>query len=231
MKNLPIKKWAEEDRPREKLLQKGVSALSNTELIAILIGSGNQTESAVQLSQKILHKVNNNLHALGKLSVKELTSQFKGVGIVKAITIIAALELGKRRNKSKLLQEDYIRSSFDAFQFIRPLLCDLPHEELWISLMNRSNKVIDKIKISQGGIGETPVDLRLILKAAINSLASGIILYHNHPSGSVSPSTPDDKLTQRLEKAVKLVDIALLDHIIIADNSYYSYADEGKLSY
>lgn len=228
-KNLSIKRWAEEDRPREKMLLKGASALSDAELIAILIGSGSFSESAVQLSQRILHTVDNNLNALGKLSVKELSSGFKGIGQVKAVTIIAALELGKRRGVSDLLQRSSIRSSQDAFKLMHPHLCDLPHEELWIMLTNRAGKVIEKIKISQGGTAETSADLRLILKAAITGLAAGILLFHNHPSGNLSPSKQDDQLTQRLAKSAKLMDISLLDHIIIADNKYYSYADEGRI--
>lgn len=230
MKKLSIKTWAEEDRPREKMLLKGVTALSDAELLAILIGSGNSTESAVELSQRILHSVDNNLNVLGKRAIKELTSGFKGIGEAKAISIVAALELGKRRGSTDMPQRTGIRSSRDAFQLLHPILCDLPHEELWITLMNRAGKVIEKIKISQGGTAETSADLRLILKAAITGLASGIILFHNHPSGNLKPSAHDDLLTQRLLKSAKLMDIALLDHIIIADNSYYSYADEGRLN-
>ncbi|MDF9829940.1 DNA repair protein RadC [Parabacteroides sp. PF5-6] len=228
-KKLSIKSWAEEDRPREKMLRKGVAALSDAELLAILIGSGNATESAVELAQRILHAVDNNLNALGKLSIKELTSGFKGIGEAKAVSIIAALELGKRRNAADIPQRDSIRSSNDAFRLMHPLLCDLPHEELWVLLMNRANKVIEKIKISQGGTGETSADILLILKAAITSLASGIILFHNHPSGNLAPSAQDDQLTQRLQQSAKLMNLSLLDHIIISDNQYYSYADEGRL--
>ncbi len=227
--NLSIKRWAEEDRPREKMLLKGASTLSDAELLAILIGSGTATESAVQLAQRILHSVDNNLNALGKLSIKELASGFKGIGLAKSVSITAALELGKRRGTSNSLQRSSIRSSQDAFKLIHPLLCDLPHEELWVVLTNRAGKVIEKIKISQGGTAETSADLRLILKAAITGLAAGILLFHNHPSGNLSPSKQDDLLTQRLLKSAKLMDISLLDHIIIADNKYYSYADEGRL--
>jgi DNA repair protein RadC len=168
---MKIKEWAEEDRPREKMLLKGIASLSDAELLAILIGSGNSRET-----------VNNNLNALGKLSVKELMSKFKGIGKVKAITINAALELGKRRGNSDPVQRPVIHSSSDVYRIFYPLLCDLPHEELWIALTNRSSLVIEKVKISQGGISETSADLRIILKAAINALAAGIILCHNHPS-------------------------------------------------
>lgn len=226
---LSIKNWAEEDRPREKMLQKGISSLSDAELIAILIGSGNSTESAVQLSQRILYSVENSLNALGKLSVRDLTTGFKGIGEAKAVSICAALELGKRRGTSDPPQRDRIRCSRDSFLLFQALLCDLPYEELWIALTNRTNLVIKKIKISQGGVGNAAADLRLILKEAINALASGIILCHNHPSGSIRPSANDDQLTEQLRKAAKLVDIILLDHIVLADNDYYSYADEGRL--
>lgn len=184
---LSIKEWAEEDRPREKMLQKGASVLSDAELIAILIGSGNNEETAVQLSQRILHSVNNNLNTLGKRSIKELTSGFKGIGEAKAVTICAAMELGKRRETSEASPQDAIRSSKDSYLLFRTQLCDLPYEELWIALTNPLNKVIQKVKISQGGVNQTSVDIRLVLKAAINALASGIILCHNHPSGSLPP--------------------------------------------
>lgn len=226
---MKIKEWAEEDRPREKMLLKGVASLSDAELLAILIGSGNNTETAVQLSQRILCSVDNNLNALGKISIKELVSGFKGIGKVKAITICAALELGKRRGASDLLQRAAVRTSQEAYLLFHPLLSDLPHEELWVALTNRSSKVIEKVKISQGGISETSADLRLILKAAINALAAGIILCHNHPSGNIHPSRQDDLLTTRLQSAAKLIEINLIDHIVLTDGSYYSYADEGRL--
>jgi DNA repair protein RadC len=230
MDKLPIKNWAEEDRPREKMMQKGGAALSDAELLAILIGSGSRAESAVQLARRILHSVDNNLNALGKLSAKELASGFKGIGQAKGITIAAALELGRRHNASERLTRQSITSSRDAQAVFYPLLADLRHEELWIALTNRSAKVVEKIKISQGGAGETTADIRLILKPAIQALASGIILCHNHPSGNILPSPQDDALTIRLRDAARLVDIKLLDHIIISDNTYYSYADEGRLT-
>ena len=226
---MKIKEWAEEDRPREKMLLKGIASLSDAELLAILIGSGNSRETAVQLSQRILYSVNNNLNALGKLSVKELMSKFNGIGQVKAIIINAALELGKRRGDSDPVQRPAIRSSQDAYRLFHPLLCDLPHEELWIALTNRSSLVIEKVKISQGGTSETSADLRIILKAAINALAAGIIVCHNHPSGNTRPSRQDDQLTQRLRDAARLVEIQLLDHIVLVDSDYFSYSDEGRL--
>lgn len=230
MNQLSIREWAEEDRPREKMLLKGASSLSDAELIAILIGSGNQDETAVQLSQRILHSVDNNLNALGKIPVRELISGFKGIGEAKSLTISAALELGKRRSVSDPLQRLVVRSSREAYLLFYPLLCDLPYEELWVALINRSSKVIEKIKISQGGISETSADLRMILKAAINALASGILLCHNHPSGNIHPGKQDDLLTDKLQNAAKLMEITLVDHIILADGSYYSYSDEGRLA-
>lgn len=226
---MKIKEWAEEDRPREKMLLKGAATLSNAEILAILIGSGNKEETAVQLSQRILNSVDNNLNALSKLSISDLIANFKGIGEARAISICAALELGKRRGISIPASKPFIRSSRDAYQLFHPLLCDLTHEELWIALINRSSKVIGKIKISQGGINETSADLRLILKAAINALATGIILCHNHPSGNSRPSKEDDNLTTRLNNAAKLIEINLLDHIVLTDGCYYSYADEGRI--
>jgi DNA repair protein RadC len=229
MTKLTIKDWAVEDRPREKMLRKGVSALSDAELLAILIGSGNSKESAVQLSQRILHFADNNLNRLGKFTIKELTNEFKGIGEAKAVTIAAALELGRRRNDSEHPRQEKILCSNDAYLLFKPLLCDLHHEELWIALISRSGKVIEKMKVSQGGVNETSADIRLIMKAAINALASGIILCHNHPSGNLFPSHNDNTLTTRIQNAAKLMDIKILDHIIIADNRYYSYGDEGKI--
>lgn len=226
---MKIKEWSKEDRPREKMLLKGINSLSNAELLAILIGSGNLNETAVELSQRILNSVDNNLNALSKVSAKELTASFRGIGVAKAISIVAALELGKRRNDCGPLQQRIVRSSREVYDLFYPLLCDLPHEELWIALLNRSGKVIERTKISQGGTSETSVDLRIILKAAIHALASGILLCHNHPSGNTKPSRQDDLLTHRLNKAAELIDIRLLDHLILCDGSYYSYADEGRL--
>lgn len=226
---LSIKEWAEDDRPREKVLQKGVSALSNAELLAILISSGNNEESAIQLSQRILNSVNNNLYGLGRLSLKDLVTNFKGIGVAKGVTILAALELGKRRAATDPLVRDVVRSSKDVYDALYPILSDLPHEELWALFLNRSNRIIDKQKLSQGGIAETTFDMKILLKFAVNALASGIVLCHNHPSGNLRPSPADDQLTRRVSQAVKLLDIQLFDHLIIAENRYYSYSDEGKL--
>jgi len=225
---LRIKEWAEEDRPREKMLLKGASSLSDAELIAILIGSGNSDETAVQLSQRILNNASNNLNALGKFSIKELM-EYKGIGEAKAITIVAAMELGRRKSVAEPVKRKSIRSSNDAFQIFYPILCDIPHEELWVALTNHAGKVIEKHKVSQGGLGETSADLRFIMKAAISATCHGIILCHNHPSGNLQPSQNDDTLTSRLGKAAQLMNMQLLDHIIISDKYYYSYADEGKI--
>ena len=226
---LNIKDWAEEDRPREKMLLKGVSALSDAELLGILIGSGNKSETAVELSQRILHSVSNNLNTLGKLEIKDLIKDFKGIGEAKAITIVAALELGKRRKLSEALVSPQITSSKDVYDIFHPILADLKHEEVWVLFLNRANKVVKNIQISKGGLTATVVDIRLIMKEGIQSLASAMVLCHNHPSGNTHPSDDDDQITKRLKDAGHIMDIRLLDHIIICDNSYYSYMDTGRL--
>lgn len=226
---LSIKEWAEEDRPREKLLLKGPSALSDAELLAILIGSGNAEESAVQVAQHILRAAHQNLYELGKMSIAQLKTDFKGIGEAKAITIAAAMELARRRSLSEAPERDQVSNSKDAYLIFYSLLCDLPHEELWIATLNRANKVTSKVKISQGGISQTAVDIRLILKACLDTFASGLILCHNHPSGNLRPSREDDRLTDRVKEAAKLMDITLLDHIILSSTSYFSYRDEGKI--
>ncbi|HML63243.1 MAG TPA: DNA repair protein RadC [Dysgonomonas sp.] len=226
---LNIKDWAQEDRPREKMLLKGVSALSDAELLGILIGSGNKSETAVELSQRILHSVSNNLNTLGKLEIKDLIKDFKGIGEAKAITIVAALELGKRRKLSEALVSPQITSSKDVYDIFHPILADLKHEEVWVLFLNRANKVVKNIQISKGGLTATVVDIRLIMKEGIQSLASAMVLCHNHPSGSTQPSDDDDQITKRLKEAGYIMDIRLLDHIIVCDNSYYSYMDTGRL--
>ncbi len=226
---LNIKDWAEEDRPREKMLLKGVSALSDAELLGILIGSGNKSETAVELSQRILHSVSNNLNTLGKLEIKDLIKDFKGIGEAKAITIVAALELGKRRKLSEALVSPQITSSKDVYDIFHPILADLKHEEVWVLFLNRANKVVKNIQISKGGLTATVVDIRLIMKEGIQSLASAMVLCHNHPSGNTQPSDDDDQITKRLKEAGYIMDIRLLDHIIVCDNSYYSYMDTGRI--
>ncbi len=226
---LRITDWAEEDRPREKMLLKGVSALSDAELLAILIGSGNKNETAVELSQRILHSVNNNLNSLGKLAISELIKNFNGIGEAKAITIAAALELGRRRKLSESEKQFQIQSSADVYQIFQPILGDLKHEEAWALLMNRSNKVIKKIQVSKGGITGTVIDIRLIVKEAIENLATNIILIHNHPSGNTKPSEDDNHITRKLKEACNLLDIHLIDHIIVCDKDYYSYKDKTTI--
>ncbi len=227
---LSIKNWAVEDRPREKLLSKGITSLSNAELIAILIGSGNRDESAVDLSKRILHDTNNNLNELGKTTIESLQKNYRGIGEAKAISIVAALELGKRRKLSDIQEKSQIKSSHDVFELMHPVLSDLPHEEFWIIFLNRANKVISSRKISQGGLSGTVIDTRIIMKSALEQLASSIILCHNHPSGNKLPSQHDKSITIKLKEAGKIMDIPVLDHLIVTDGGYFSFADEGELS-
>ncbi len=226
---LSIKEWAEDDRPREKLLLKGRSALSDAELIAILIGSGNRNESAVDLSKRILNTAENNLEKFSRMGISEL-KRFPGMGEAKALSILAALELGRRRNATITGEDSMkIRSSNDAYRIIRPDLEDLPHEEFWILVLNRSNTVIKKEIVSRGGMNATIVDPKIVFKIAVSNGACGLILCHNHPSGAVKPSEQDIRLTKRLREAANILDIALLDHIIVGANTYFSFADEGLL--
>jgi len=226
--SLTIKTWAEDDRPREKLLSKGRQALSDAELIAILIGSGSRNETAVELSKKILVSASNNLNELSKLSINDLT-KFKGIGEAKAISIVAALELGRRRKETETTKREKIISSKSAFEIMKPTFIDLPHEEFWILLLNRSNAVIKKECISRGGVSGTVVDTKIILKMALENLASAIMLFHNHPSGNLKPSEADIKITKNIKEASKLMDIQLLDHIIMTDDNFYSFNDEGMM--
>ena len=225
-KNLRIKDWAPEDRPREKLLSKGLKSLTDAELLAILIGSGQKNESAVEVARKVLNLTQNNLNELGKLSKKDFET-IKGIGEAKAIILISALELGRRRKFSESKEKYKINSSKDAFNFMQPFLEDLSYEEFWVIYMNRSNRITDQIKISQGGVSGTVIDVRIILKHAIEKLASNLIVCHNHPSGNLQPSESDKQITNKLKEAAKFHDIQVLDHLIIGDNSYFSFADEG----
>jgi DNA repair protein RadC len=225
-KSLSIRNWSVEDRPREKMLASGTQSLSDAELIAILIGSGTKNISAVDLARQILHMSGNNLDKLGKFSITDLTS-IKGIGEAKAITILASLELGRRRKLTDGINEIKITGSADVFNIIYPVLSDLTHEEFWVIYLNRSNKVISKRKISQGGITGTVTDIRLILKNALESLATSIIICHNHPSGNLQPSEADISITRRLKESSTLMDISLLDHLIIAGKTYFSFADEN----
>ena len=223
-----IKNWAQDDQPREKLSDKGKAVLSDAELVAILIGSGNRDESAVALCKRILASVENNLSELGKLSIKQLMD-FKGIGEAKAITITAALELGRRRRGEEALEKKKITSSTSVFELMQPIIGELPHEEFWIVYLNNSNKVIQKNQLSKGGITGTLVDVRLALKTALEVSATGIILAHNHPSGTLKPSTADKHLTAKLNTAAQSLDIKVLDHLIITEKAYFSFADENML--
>ena len=226
--SLKITDWAVEDRPREKLIQKGIASLSDAELLAILISSGTKDKSAVDLGRELLSVANNNLNSLGKLTIADL-KKLRGIGTARAVTITAALELGRRRKLTEVQDVPQIRSSKDIADIFQPLLSDLLHEEFWILFLNRSNKVINKMKLSQGGISGTVTDVRIVMKTAIEYLASGIIVCHNHPSGNLNPSESDTKITQKIKEAGNLMDIQLLDHIIISDKNYYSFADNGLL--
>ncbi len=227
-KNLNIKSWAAEDRPREKLLLKGKSALSDAELLAILLGSGSKTLSAVDLGKIILQRAGNSLHHLAKMTAKDFT-KIKGIGEVKAITIVAALELGRRRKDTEPVEKPKIGGSGDAYEFLKSDLIDIPHEEFWVILLNRANRVLKKHQISQGGVTGTMADPKIIFKAALEDLASGIILAHNHPSGNLAASQADVDLTKKLAACGRLLEIQVLDHLIIAGEKYFSFADEGLI--
>ena len=222
----PITNWSEDDKPREKLMLKGKSALSDAELIAILIGSGSRSESAVDLSKRILASVDNNLNALGKLSISQLMT-FKGIGEAKAISIIAALELGRRRRSEDAIELKKVTSSKVIFEIMQPIIGELPHEEFWIIYMNNSNKVISKSQLSKGGITGTLVDVRIVFKTALEMGATALILCHNHPSGTLVPSDADKQITRKLKLAGESLEIKVLDHLIITEASYFSFADEG----
>ena len=225
---LNILSWAEEDRPREKLLLKGKSALSDAELIAILIGSGTKSLSAVDVGKKILHEASNSLNELARFSVKDL-KKIKGIGEAKAVTIVSALELGRRRKQEDFKEKIRITCSNDIYQHIKPQLMDLPKEEFWIILLNRANRIIKKEQISSGGVSGTVADPKIIFKAALDQYASSVILIHNHPSGNLKPSQADINLTKKMKEAGKLLEIPVLDHIIFSDSGYLSFADEGLL--
>ncbi|MBQ8565344.1 MAG: DNA repair protein RadC [Bacteroidaceae bacterium] len=228
MAKLTITQLSVDDRPREKMMMHGVRALSNAELLAILIGSGNTEETAIELSQRILNDTDNNLNRLGKCDLKELMT-YKGIGEAKAITIIAAMELGRRRREEGVPERPLLNSSQKVYDYMRQRLVDLPHEEFWAILLNRAGRVIETVMVSKGGTAATTVDVKIILRAAIQSLASAIVLCHNHPSGTCKPSREDELSTQRVKEAAKLMNISVVDHIIVCDNSYYSFADNGNI--
>lgn len=226
--NFSIKYWAEDDQPREKLMLKGKAVLSDAELIAILIGSGSRNESAVELSKRILKSVDNNLNALGKLSLQQLMN-FKGIGEAKAVTIAAAMELGRRRRDEDTVELKKITSSKAVFEIMQPLIGELPHEEFWILYLNNSNKVIYKTQLSKGGITGTVVDVRLAFKLALEHNATGIILVHNHPSGALQASEPDKQITRQMKLAGHSLSVNVLDHVIVTEKAYLSFADDGLL--
>lgn len=228
MEKLNINQWAEEDRPREKMMMKGAESLSDAELLAILIGSGNTEESAVTLMQRVLAGCDNDLNRLGKWEVRDF-SRFKGLGPAKSIAIMAALELGKRRKLQERAERAAIRSSEDIYELFHPLLCDLAIEEFWVLLINQAGKMIDKVRISRGGIDRTSADVRTILREALLRHATQIALIHNHPSGNPHPSAEDKCLTELIKKAAQTMNIRLTDHVIVTDGKYYSFNDEGLL--
>ena len=225
---LTIKQWALDDRPREKMISKGVAALSDAELMAILIGSGTKNESAVSLAKRILGGVSNNLNQLGRLTLKDLT-KIKGIGTAKGITIMAALELGRRRKISEVVDKKQITSSGDVIDLFQPMLSDLSHEEFWVLMLNRANRIIERVRVSEGGLTATVVDIRKIMRAALEHQAIGIILCHNHPSGNHNPSDDDIKITNKIKQASETLDISLLDHVIITNKTCFSMADNSLI--
>lgn len=225
---LSIAHWAEEDRPREKMERLGASALSNAELLAILIGSGSVQESAVELMKRLLNDCKNNLNTLGKQTIQDLI-RYKGIGSAKAITILAACELGKRRAMEKAEERKNLASAMDIYEYMHPRMQDLDVEEAWILLMNQHFSLIKSVRISHGGISETAVDVRVIMREAVLCNATVLALCHNHPSNQAFPSTEDDKLTRRVQQASETMRIYFLDHIIVTDGKYYSYREEGRL--
>lgn len=230
MEKLNITDWADEDKPREKLMALGAAALSNAELLAILIGSGSTEETAVELMKRVMNDCNNNLNTLGKKTIAELTDEkYKGIGPAKAITILAACELGKRRQAEKPEERPKMDSALAIYEYMHPKMQDLANEQAWALLMNQNFRLIKAVQISNGGISETAVDVRVILKEALLANATVMALCHNHPSNNATPSGDDDRITQRLKKAGETMRIYMLDHVIITDGAYYSYMEKGRL--
>lgn len=226
---LTIRELSVEDRPREKMVNKGISYLSEAELLAILLGSGSNRESAVELARRILSSFENNLNLLGKAKIDDLKKKFYGVGTAKAVTIVAAMELGRRRLLEESLEKPIIKSSENAYQILLPIIGHLPHEEFWVLYLNRGNKVEERYNVSKGGVAGTVVDIRIIFKRAIEIYASSIVLAHNHPSGNIEPSDADIKLTKKIKESGIIMDIPVVDHIIVSENGYFSFADKGFL--
>jgi DNA repair protein RadC len=225
---LNINQWAEEDRPREKMMAHGASVHTDAELLAILIGSGSSEETAVSLMRRVLAACGNNLNELGKLSLEQLC-EFKGIGPAKAVTVMAACELGRRRKLAEVEERRVILTSRDIYDYFHSKLADLPIEEFWVMLLNNACKLMDARRVATGGITEVVADVRLVLREALLGRATSIVLCHNHPSGSIRPSRHDDMLTDRLRQACEVMNIRLLDHVIVTDGRFYSYADEGKV--
>ena len=225
---MPIQQWAEEDRPREKMLLKGRMALSDAELLAILLGTGTTHLSAVDLAREVLKQCNNSLDELAKMSIAELT-KIKGIGPAKAITLVSAMELTRRRTNVQSIKRTVIRKSDDVYEHMKPYLLDLIHEEFWVLFLNRANAIVKTSKISSGGMTGTVVDPRLLFREALENLANSIILVHNHPSGTLKPSEADEKLTKKIAKAGELLDIQILDHLIFTNQGFYSFADHGTI--
>ncbi len=224
-----LKTWSVEDRPREKVIANGVQYLSDSELLAILLGSGTRNMTVVELARQVLHKSGNSLHELGRQNISELVA-IKGIGPAKAITLLAAMELGRRRGATQQTERISVKSSETVFNIFHPILGDLDHEEFWLLMLNRANRVLGRFKVSQGGLSGTVIDTRIILKKALDNLSSSIVVCHNHPSGNNQPSDADVKITNKLKKAAEMIEIKLLDHVIIADKSYFSFADEGLIA-
>lgn len=227
-KSTTLKTWAVEERPREKVLANGIQYLSDSELLAILLGSGTRNMTAVELARQILQQSGNSLHELGRQHINDLV-KIKGVGPAKGITLLAAMELGRRRAATQHADKIPVKSSETVYKLFHPLLGDLDHEEFWLLMLNRANRVLGRFKVSQGGLSGTVIDTRIILKKALDNLSSSIIVCHNHPSGNNQPSDADVKITEKLKKAAEMLEIKLLDHVIIADKSYFSFADEGLI--
>jgi DNA repair protein RadC len=225
---LKLRDWAAEDQPREKLVLNGTQGLTNAELLSILLGSGSKNENVLELAKHVMCRSSNNLNELGKLSMKDLMS-FHGIGRAKASIILSALEMGKRRRSSEVIQKNQIRNSRDIFELFHSRMSDLNHEECWVLLMNNQHKVIESLRISHGGVSETTVDPKIVLKHALDKLATSIVLCHNHPSGNPNPSACDDNITQKIKSACGMLDIQFTDHVIFSESSYFSYADEGRL--
>lgn len=228
MDNSSIRNWAAEDRPREKMMEKGEQSLTNAELLAILIGSGTPKKSAVQLMKEVLDACGNRLSSLSRMSLEELTA-FNGVGTAKALTIKAATEIGRRRALEKASDTCRIESAGDVYNMMRPMMQDLSHEEFWVLLLNNSARVIKKVRLSAGGLTQTAVDVRMILKEALIVEATNMVVCHNHPSGALFPSRDDENITRRIMSAAETMNIRLIDHVIVTDGQYYSFADNGKI--